>query len=202
MFNNAAFVTLTYARDTYSPREAWQRINNDFNRYIQRLRRGKRLRYIKLGDVEYLRAYESHKDGYPHVHALILTKQDIRDRSIYLKEEPRKSFKLAWPHGLTDAQSPKYKNNGAIGYILKYMSKSSSSGNLWKQILTENLTVPSPEVNALGYPLKPPPGENVWKSILIPDQTLLLKCTLKKKRIKLLMWSRHFISEYKKCLSS
>jgi hypothetical protein len=191
--NNAAFVTLTYERNS-SVGNTWKKVSRDTNRYLQRVRR-------TLGNIDYLRAFESHKDGYPHVHILILfpVEYNIRNRGKFLHQSYYKRLKDAWPHGLSDAQSPLGKGNHSIGYILKYLNKSSSSNNLWSKLLTETHTK-EPAVNDLGYPLKPPPGENVWKLILIPDQKLLLKSTLKWKRIKLLMWSRHFVETYKKSL--
>ena len=194
IFNNCAFVTLTYARSS-SIRDAWLNINGHCNRYLQRCRR-------KLGNCEYLRAYEQHKDGYPHAHLFLIFRdtKNIRDRGKFLQDRYYRTLKSEWTHGLSDAQSPKYQNHGVIGYILKYMSKSTSSTTLWSKILG-NYAIQEPKVNDLGYPLKPPPGENVWKYVMIKDSEDLLQCTWSWKRIKLLMWSRGFVTEYKRILS-
>jgi hypothetical protein len=195
IFNNAVFITLTYDRSS-NVSETWQKTTTDFNRYIQRLRRNKILR--TLNDFEYLRVFEQHQDGYPHIHAVLLFDPTIslRERDKFVYEKYRRPFKSLWTSGLSDCQSPKSKGNGIIGYILKYLGKSTSTVTLWSQILG-NLTIQEPKVNDLGYPIKPPAGKNVWKYILIPDNHYLLKSTLKWKRIKLLMWSRGFIEKYK-----
>lgn len=201
MFNNCAFVTLTYDRNA-SKGSCWKTINNDFNRYVQRLSRGQRRGAVRpLGKLEYLRAYESHEDGYPHVHALFILDRDfdIRDRDKFLREEFRKSFRSAWPRGHVDAQSPKRKSYGAIAYILKYLSKSTSSNTLWSRLLSQH-KARVPKVNDLGYPIVVLPGVNVWKYVLDRDESFLLYSTLKYRRVKLLMWSRGFVNAYKQCL--
>ena len=194
-FNRCVFATLTYARDT-SRNQTWLRANNDFNRFIQRVKRT-----YKNQPLEYLRCFEHHRDGYPHTHALLIFSFNCRDRKHYLVDSLYRVLKSNWIHGNSDFQSPMQKGNSSINYILKYLGKSSSTSNLWSQILTENYHLKEPKVNDLGYPIKPPPGENVWKLILIPNEVTLLQCTLKWKRIKLLMWSRNFIKEYKNLLT-
>jgi REP element-mobilizing transposase RayT len=191
-FKNCAFVTLTYARNA-SIGQTWLRCTKDTNRYLQRINRKFNCK------VEYLRAFESHKDGFPHVHLLIIfpTEFDIRDNGRYLQQSYYMVLKSQWPYGLSDAQSPRSKNNGAIGYILKYLNKSSSSNTLWSKLLPEGISMRPPEVDGLGYPIKPPPGNNVWKYVLIKDKSTLLYTTLKWKRIKLLMWSRDFTEMFK-----
>lgn len=189
-FNNAAFVTLTYER-TSNKTDTWLRTTTTVNRYIQRLSR-------LYGTIHYLRAFEDHKDGYPHVHLLILFEKqgNIRDRGKFLQEKYFRGIKDAWPHGLSDAQSPKYSNRGVLTYITKYLSKSTSINTLWSRILDPSVLT-APKATELGYPLKPPSGKLVWKFVLIRKEEKLTYSILEMKRIKLLSWSRDFPKMYK-----
>jgi hypothetical protein len=58
------YITLTYDR-SHDLEDSWLEVGRDFNRYISRLRR-------KYGKIHVVRAFESHKDGYCHVHAVLL----------------------------------------------------------------------------------------------------------------------------------
>lgn len=81
-------------------------IGIEFTKYLKRIRKesGCKLRYIMV--------YESHKDGWPHLHALIHERGDPVRKELLARQ---------WPHGFTtfklcDAQAPIY--------VTKYLSKS------------------------------------------------------------------------------
>ena len=187
---NAIFVTLTYPRDE-SVSSCWLRATSDWNRFVQRTTRA-------FGNVSYLRVFEAHDDGYPHVHALLLIEhiRNFQERSQFLYDDIFFKFKSLWIIGNSDFQSPKIQSKNTIRYIVKYVGKSTSAARLWSNILTPTITQ-SPTLDADGYPIRHIRGTNIWKSILVLDQRYLLYSTLKIKKIKLMSWSRNFIERFK-----
>jgi len=188
---NSIFATLTFNRDK-NIRDTWLLCHVASNRFLQRVRR-------TVDSCEYLKVYEIHKDSYPHVHILLLFSNlnYPYNHTRWLPHDVHQKLKLAWTHGLSDYQSPLANSNySALSYVLKYLSKSSSASHLWSRILTPDYNF-TPETNENGYPLKTQKYA-LFKTILIPaDQTLLL-CNYSKKKIKLLTWSRNFVSAYLK----
>jgi hypothetical protein len=43
----------------------WEEVGQDFNRWISAMRR-------RYGKISILRSWESHEDGYPHIHCVLL----------------------------------------------------------------------------------------------------------------------------------
>lgn len=113
----ALFVTLTYKQGGLLG-EAWECIGEDWNRWITGLRN-------RYGEVQYVRVWEAHKSGYPHIHALLLFDQDFE--VFYHKGKWRVQSKddimRAWSHGYTDLIGLKGMNC-ALNYITKYITKS------------------------------------------------------------------------------
>lgn len=192
---NSVFSTLTYTRDT-PIRDTWLKLNESCNRYVQRVRR-------TYDYCEYLKTYEIHKDQYPHIHILFLFRNCNypyrNDR--WLPDGLFAKLKSAWTLGLSDHQSPvTHSNHSALIYILKYISKTSSASHLWSKILPHDTSYVAP-LSDLGYPLK-----NIkyasYKIILTPDSQTLTVCHYKKHKIKLISWSRNFVSAYLSTLKS
>ncbi len=186
---NSVFSTLTFSRDN-SIRDTWLSINVATNRYVQRVRR-------TLDYCEYLKVYEIHKDKYPHIHILFLFR-NLRypyDNTRWLPDNVFAKLKSAWTLGLSDYQSPiAHSNYSTLSYILKYVSKSSSSAHLWSLLLSPT-TLDSPLTNDLGYPVKTHAYAG-YHTLLILKQQLLLSSVLKLKKIKLITWSRGFVQAY------
>ncbi len=190
------FTTLTFARDT-SIRDTWLRVNETTNRFTQRVRR-------TIDYCEYLKTYEVHQDGYPHVHVLFLFRnlQYPSDNSRWLPADVFTKLKSAWTHGLSDHQSPTRSSGySPLKYILKYVSKTSSSSHLWGLLLGNSTTISQPQENSLGYPIHPPKYA-AYHTLLVPHEQKLLVTTLKTKRIKLISWSRGFVPLYLSTLNS
>lgn len=186
------FATLTYPR-TQSIRDTWLRVTSDTNRFIQTVSRG------NSGYLEYFRVFEPHKDNYPHVHLHIRFGLDyrIRDRDVFIYDHIRKFLKQSSNgFGNTDFQSPKRRKAGCVGYITKYLGKSTSISRLWQLILNPTF-LPSPPSSSDTYPPQCPKGTNIWKLISIPTNHRLLYSTYKWKRIKLASWSRGYIETFK-----
>ncbi len=186
------FATLPYSRDK-SSRDRWLQCTSDSNRFIQSISR-------KIGPVEYLRVLEAHKDNhhFPHLHLHLRFRDGcrIRESGIYLLDEPRAKLKSSWPHGLSDFQCPRHTGYFPIGYILKYLGKSSSTSSLWQRLLEsrDNFKsyTPDPNVN----PIWVPSGDNVWKLISKPTKQTIFFSSFRWKRIKLLSYSRGYVKTY------
>lgn len=189
------FATLTYPRNE-SKRDLWLRSTEDANRFIQKLVRDNAHSYL-----EYFRAIEPHKDGYPHIHFHIRFGTDfkIRDRHIYLYDYIRDNL-IKRAHeigfGVVDFQCPKFHGAGTLGYVTKYIGKSTSVSRLWQLILNPTfatLDLPSSD----GYLEKRPAGTNIWKLISVPILFSLERSEFKWKRIKLASWSRGYANTFK-----
>ncbi len=187
-YGKTIFSTYTYSRDRLLD-DVWQRANNDFNRYIQRLRR------LHDDGVQYLRTVETHNDGYPHFHAVLrfntvltITNRRYVDKTLY------KRWKHLWLCGHSDFAIPRSKQS-PIAYIIKYTTKNSGV-NIWRKYYqtinahSETVPVASP-AGGLARPVGlQSPTED---SVLIAPSPLELTC--KKWNIKQTTWSRKFFKE-------
>jgi len=117
--SSALFVTLTYAPDIPLG-EAWQRIGEDYNRWITRIRK-------QYGKCSIIRTWEAHQKpdhrGYPHIHILLIfhtaTFTVFRYKSRWRIEE-KPDFEWEW--GFSDVQAMESIPDG-IKYITKYIKK-------------------------------------------------------------------------------
>jgi hypothetical protein len=66
----ALFLTLTYDPKRCSYRDAWANIGKEFNRFMSRVRKC-------FGVVHVCRVFESFKNGYPHIHAILLFDESV-----------------------------------------------------------------------------------------------------------------------------
>ena len=190
---HSVFSTLTYSRNK-NIRDTWLSVNLTANRYVQRVRR-------TLDSCEYLKTYEIHKDGYPHIHILFLFRNlnYPDDNSRWLPDDVFSKLKSAWLHGLSDHQSPtSYSSHSSLKYVLKYISKTSSARHLWTQILTPSPDYQTP-TNENGYPIRLPRYSS-YKTLLVPKSRLLDRTDCRIQKIKLLTWSRQFVPLYLKSL--
>jgi len=127
-------LTATYGR-TLPLVDAWRsRVGIDFNRWLSYLRK-------KYGKLSVVRCWESHLDGYPHVHALVYFQEsDFKCFShIGLKGKNKgklsyrvfssSAVKRGWAHGHVDVLAMSSVHAG-FSYIGKYLRKSVQiSGN-------------------------------------------------------------------------
>lgn len=162
------FVTLTYARD--SPIN----LRKDFNRYIQSFRRRTGIH------IAYFRCVELQRDGTPHYHILIqypsASVRVLNDR--YFIGKYYRLLKSLWKFGLTDYQPPRAKGVSKLTYIMKYLSKNTSTRTIWKKILS---------VNSVETQHRKDTSGKVYTGSVAPVHLMLLNS-----RIKLLTWSRNF----------
>lgn len=186
---HSVFSTLTYPRDK-NIRDTWLNLNLTANRYVQRVRR-------TLDSCEYLKTYEIHKDGYPHIHILFIFSNlnYPYNNTRWLPDDVFKKLKSAWTHGLSDHQSPtSLSGHSTLNYVLKYISKTSSSRHLWTRILTPDTNYTTP-TNVDGYPIRPQRYSSYY-TLLVPTARFLDRTDCRIQKIKLLTWSRNFIKSY------
>lgn len=129
------FITLTYGeRERLSLSERWESVGNDFRIFMDNMRK-------HYGDIEFIRSWESHQDGYPHIHLVArFRKKSFVAVSMWSKGkrqqrivgEDFQKIKAYWTHGHSDILAvASYSEVGA--YIVKYVTKAASDG---KHILT------------------------------------------------------------------
>ena len=111
---------------------------------------------------------------------------------------------MLFPSQRRNTYSSRYPTKFKLPY---YRYRTSRYGRryanrLWKNILTPDPNYVKP-TNELGYPIKPPAGQNVWKYLSdnTAEQTLI-SCPLRWKRLKLITWSRGYVNTFKTQQSS
>lgn len=121
-------VTLTFDTKLCSVGEAWERIGQDFNRWISAMRR-------KYGRISYFRDWEAFANGFPHVHLLMIfhdydfrvfrtqkyDEEKGRRRTVWRVSE-KSEFEIGW-HSFVDVEAVRYLKNG-LGYVMKYLTKT------------------------------------------------------------------------------
>ncbi len=125
------FFTGTY--DRTSPMDIrWRQISRDFNRFLQNFRR------LHNQKVQYIRVIEKHKDGYPHVHAILqFPNATIRITNIrYFERTLYRKWKNLWKGGHSDYQKPRKTAMDTISYVMKYCLKNTTRKTVWKKILS------------------------------------------------------------------
>jgi len=117
----ALFITLTYARDE-ALGSLWMGVGKEFDKWRSRIR-------SKFGKFEFMRCWEAHEDGYPHIHALLV----FQDANFSVFRHNRK-YRIAekkffeWGHGHVDVQACRDLKDG-ISYIAKYIGKAHGIGS-------------------------------------------------------------------------
>lgn len=151
-YANIIWCTLTYDTKRCSKTQAWSNIGHELNDFLKRVRQ-------KYGKIQVLRNFESFKNGYPHIHMIII----FEDYSFQVTKYKYKRGKRAGEPGyilISEYQNKKGNNKpdrrylegfwhswssfsavfslGAVGYTLKYVTKElyrqnnySTSARLW-----------------------------------------------------------------------
>lgn len=131
LYSSVLMSTLTYTRQI--PRqEAWDRVAEDFNRYMSHLR-------DRYGRVSAVRCFEAQKDGYPHIHVILVfhdyrfkTFQHGKTRRVSKKSELEAFWSDKEYLGFSDYQALNSWRHG-LNYLVKYLHKSLSLSNLSKK---------------------------------------------------------------------
>lgn len=169
---------------------AWKQVSKDFNRFIQRFRR------LHNVQVQYIRTIEAHNDSYPHLHAVLQLPASLTiTNARYFDRELFKKWKQLWTSGLSDYRPPNPKQQSPVLYIVKYISKSSSSyRTVWKKLLRNVSPVASSSSTSNEKP-KSVELANSQACEITSDSvkfaTTLLFC--KQHKLRPVTWSRGFI---------
>jgi len=135
---NCLLVTFTYDTKLKNKIDAWHDISLEYNRAITRLRQ-------KFGKISVLRVWESFRNGYPHIHAILLFDDKrfnvfehwtTNNKSTFRIQE-KAEFSKVW-HSNVDVLGVS-SVRGAVGYLIKYLKKVHSGeskhsltlANLW-----------------------------------------------------------------------
>ena len=117
----ALFVTLTYAREDLRVDEAWELVGEDYNRWVSRIKK-------RFGTVRIIRVWEAQRDGFPHVHAILVFEdhefEAFHYNGVWRAQDKRS---LEWEHGFTDVEALA-SLRGGIRYVLKYLTKLHQIG--------------------------------------------------------------------------
>jgi len=125
---NVLFLTLTFDTKLCDESTAWNRIGEDWNRQIAYLEK-------KFGKVSFMRAWEGFKNGYPHIHAVVVFEEhdfeviehwDTENKSTYRIKE-KEGVKGTY-HSYVDVVAVN-SVGGSIRYLTKYLRKTHGRGS-------------------------------------------------------------------------
>ncbi len=129
------FITLTESKNNNSIEDAWKNIGIKFNQFRSNL-------ISKFGHVEFMRTWEAHHSGYPHIHCLIKFQDNMFDVFKGSKNNKphwlvKNHFKIkdCWNFGFLDVSGCTSVKE-ALTYIGKYIIKNAVKNNP-----SENLTL-------------------------------------------------------------
>jgi len=125
---NVLFLTLTYDTKLCSDGRAWDNIGIEWNRYLAWLEK-------KYGRVSFLRAWEGFRNGYPHIHAVVVFEehqfpvfeQKVTDNKTVYRVEDKKELEGNW-HSFVDVVAVN-SVGGALRYLTKYLRKTHGRGS-------------------------------------------------------------------------
>ena len=176
-----------------STSDCWANVSKIFNRLHQRYKR-------QISKSEYIRTIEIHKNGRPHIHAVIqsltsfpcvLGKSSNGQYRYFCDKTVYSSLRGLWTYGHSDfafirptvinfgsVPSDKQTTSWAMHYVLKYTVKDSTSRTLRKKL----------------FPNYKPGSVKKQSIIKLPDspEHIAYLELLKKNKIRQCSWSRGF----------
>jgi len=114
----AWFASLTYDPAGLTVGEAWERVGEDYNRWISALR-------ARYGEASIFRVWEAQKSGYPHIHAVVLFKDQEFEAFHHgdaWRVQEKRDVEGLWAHGFTDIEALA-STVGGLRYVIKYLGK-------------------------------------------------------------------------------
>jgi hypothetical protein len=127
----AIFIDYTYQR-AISLSESWEKIGIDLNRQLSRL-------YSKYGKFSLFRTFEAQKDGYAHIHAILIFENYEFETFFYNGNwRIQERDELVWSEGFSDILALS-NTRGGLRYVSKYMAKSYTDTPSPKEELTQAL---------------------------------------------------------------
>ncbi len=120
--SNVGFLTLTVDPKKFhnNPLEAWMQIEKHYNIFLTRLRK-------MYGKVICLKSVEAQKNGFPHIHMLMITRKEFRvfKQGNILRSEDKKKIEKFWSIGFSDLRvpNPEGKKGSVATMIKEYVFK-------------------------------------------------------------------------------
>lgn len=115
---NFKLLTLTYGgsqkRQGVSPREAAKDMSKAFDKLIKAMRQ-------EFGHFLYLKVFETHKDGWPHLHVLLVGKNIA---PVEVRTYIEKLWRYKYHFGFIRLNCRPDSRTKAIAYVLKYLFKT------------------------------------------------------------------------------
>jgi hypothetical protein len=114
----ALWTTLTYDTKLCSYKEAWEKIGEQFNKFMAHVRR-------HFGKVSCCRVFESFENGYPHIHCILLFQEYsfsvFRDTKSQFRINEKDVIAQGW-HSNVDVKAMS-SLAGGFSYLKKYLLK-------------------------------------------------------------------------------
>jgi hypothetical protein len=126
------YTTLEWDSNKYSISEAWRTIGHAFNNYLSKIKQ-------KYGKIEFLRVWQTHESGYPHIHMLIYFKKKSFEVFEHTSKKGKRSFRLpyngqdlkflknSWKYGYSDYIGVDDTKEG-LKDLLKYITRDLKGG--------------------------------------------------------------------------
>ena len=126
------YSTLEWNSNEYSISEAYRNVGSEFNNYLSKVKQ-------KYGKIEFLRVWQTHESGYPHIHILIYfkdkefevfehdSKKGKRSFRLSNKGEDLKFLKNSWKCGFSDYIGVDDTKQG-LKDLLKYITRDLKGG--------------------------------------------------------------------------
>jgi len=115
----ALFVTLTFAR-VQRLDLAWENIGKAWNQYMSRLRRKFKSK------VHGFRVWEAQRDGYPHIHAILIFEssefETFHYGDVWRVQGKKEELEPLWKYGFSDYEALTGVREG-FRYVTKYLTK-------------------------------------------------------------------------------
>jgi len=100
----------------------WEEVGKYFNRWISALK-------SRYGKISIIRCWESHEDGYPHIHVVLLF-HDVEFETFFYNGKWRiaekREIEGLWKWGFSDMFAL-YSLGAGVGYVLKYVTKVNNA---------------------------------------------------------------------------
>jgi len=121
----AIFVTLTYDHAEATIGEAWEAVGHHYNGFMANIRR-------QYGEVSVVRVWESQRNGYPHIHAIMVFEghefNAFHHNGAWRVAEKR-DIEGYWDHGFSDVEAL-CSTRGGLHYVAKYLGKVHGVGSI------------------------------------------------------------------------
>ena len=120
--------------NNFTPRESALYLSDVWHKFMK-LSLFRKIRKFTNESMIYIRTYEPHKDGTPHMHAMLFVPSVFINelKSKFYEHYQKFNFRTIGLKFITDFTHAKYnKAKGAIAYILKYMNKTFKNAKINK----------------------------------------------------------------------